>query len=75
MGWPDAYDQRYSSRTGLAALNVLLGEAAPAPLVLQLVKAVLAVRSIPVELAKGLQWIVAFSRFTARIVRKTLFNL
>jgi hypothetical protein len=48
-------DQRYSSRTGLAALNVLRGKAAPAPLVLQLIKAVLAVGPIPVELAKGLQ--------------------
>jgi len=43
-------DQRDQPGHVLAALQVPRGEAAPAPLVLQLVEAVLRVRPVPVEL-------------------------
>ena len=47
---PPIVDQRDQSRHVLAALQVPRGEAAHAPLVLQLVEAVLRVRPVPVEL-------------------------
>ena len=48
---PPVVDQRHRARGDLAAVHVLGGEAAPAPLVLQLVKAVLAVTAAAVELS------------------------
>ena len=51
---PPVVDQRAGPRRCLAALDVLRGEAAHAPLVFQLVEAVLAVRTVAVELPHGL---------------------
>ena len=55
MGSRNAYDQRAGPGHGLAAVDVLRGEAAQAPLVLQLVEGVLRIGAVPVELPDGLQ--------------------
>ena len=52
---PPVVDQCNSARTALAALDVLGREAAPPPLILQLVKPVLAVSTVTIELTKGVQ--------------------
>ena len=61
---PPVVHERDGSGTGLAALDVLGREAAPAPLVFQLVKAILTVSSVPVKLSESVQ----------RITRNTAFE-
>ena len=51
---PPVVSQGHGSCTEVAALQVLRGVATPAPLVLQLIKAVLAIGTVAVELADGL---------------------
>ena len=51
---PPVVDQRTRACRGLAAVDILRGEAAHLPLVLQLVKAVLAISPVAVELPYGL---------------------
>ena len=55
---PPVVDQRHPSCRQLATVQVVRGEAAPAPLVLQLIERVLGIRAIPVELAQAENLIV-----------------
>src|SRR5437763_7673299 len=49
---PPVVDQRYTARQQPAAFEIMRGEAAPAPLVLQLVKRILAVGPIAIQLTE-----------------------
>jgi len=50
---PPVVDQRHTARQQPAAFEIMRGEAAPAPLVLQLVERVLAVCPIAIQLTEG----------------------
>src|SRR5262249_60528489 len=50
---PPVVDQRHAGGQQTATSQILGCEAAPAPMVLQLIKRVLAIRTVPVELAQG----------------------
>src|SRR5664280_2946762 len=52
---PPVVDQGYRWSTEIAALKVLCGVATPAPLVLQLIKAVLAIGTVSIKLTDGLE--------------------
>jgi hypothetical protein len=56
---PPVVHQPHGPGAALAALDALGREAAPAPLVIQLIKAVLAIGPVPVKLAKHIQGISA----------------
>src|SRR5215469_4177953 len=49
---PPIVDQRHAGGQQAATFQILGCEAAPAPMVLQFIKRVLAIRTVPVELAK-----------------------
>jgi hypothetical protein len=55
---PPVVDQRHRARRQLAAMQVVRGEAAPAPLVLELVEGVLRVGPVAVELAEREDFVV-----------------
>ena len=56
---PPVVHERDGPGAGLAALNVLGRKAPPSPLILQLVKAILTVSSVPIELRESVQRVAA----------------
>lgn len=62
---PPVVDQRHGTRRQLATMQIVRGEAAPAPLVLELVEGVLGVGAVAVELAEREDFVVQVVTSTA----------